>query len=531
MRGKPYRFSDFSGGLNTRDSNYQIADNQARDCLNVISTPVGKVRKRDGCTQFSVSSAAGTYLYDCFAASSTVTNALLVTELSGGSYVFSTVSTAGAYTANIGAAGGSGFEWVNFPAIGGQGPAWGMNGVNTPRFWTGATTATAVGTWTANAGSNLPNGKYVKALNNRIFVAGMSAYTPFGGSALSDAGSSLVFSAIGDARTWPAANVVQFDPNDGDAITGLGTVGPYLLVFKRTKAWVVYDLDTGANRQLTNNIGCIAHRTIAESGPSISTEKGIYGCFFMTSDLTICVTDGQTIREVSQNIDPNIKALVDPGNYASGLNDFAAAAVHANRYVISGRSSSGSAHNTVTYDLDLRTGSWWKHDIGCAQYVRWRPSGVVGLYGVSRPHTATKDSVLLMFDSTATQDAGSEFHSYWSSPHYTWNMPYLRKRIREMRFDGNGNVDFYVSKNFTTTPVLWQTLLFNNDTSGLFGGSGTFGGGGTFGAAASNIVEGDVCTLGVARAFSFTLDSPANSSYAGTWELDSMTPSIFVRKT
>jgi hypothetical protein len=62
--------------------------------------------------------------------------------------------------------------------------------------------------WTAASGT-LPNGKYVLYHGGRVWVAGMAAY-----GAVSDPGSTLVFSDVRDPRAWPAANVVQFDPND-----------------------------------------------------------------------------------------------------------------------------------------------------------------------------------------------------------------------------------------------------------------------------------------------------------------------------
>jgi hypothetical protein len=86
----------------------------------------------------------------------------------------------------------------------------------------------------------------------------MSAY-----GAVADPGSALVFSDLGDPRAWPAANIVLFDPNDGESITGIGECGAGLLVFKPSKAWLVYDLDTGANRPLGAGVGCISHRSIA----------------------------------------------------------------------------------------------------------------------------------------------------------------------------------------------------------------------------------------------------------------------------
>ena len=42
-------------------------------------------------------------------------------------------------------------------------------------------------------------------------------------------------------------------------------VGDMILVFKERKTWVIYDFDTGANRQLSESVGCVSHRSIADT--------------------------------------------------------------------------------------------------------------------------------------------------------------------------------------------------------------------------------------------------------------------------
>jgi hypothetical protein len=132
----------------------------------------------------------------------------------------------------------SGVNWdfVQAAASGGQGPLYAMNGTDTPLQWTGSGN---VASWTASSGS-VPNGTMCKLHANRVWVAGVSANP-----------SRLYWSDVGDPRAWPAANVVDLDPQDGDVITGIGTIGPYLLVFKKTKTFVIYDDATGANRRLS----------------------------------------------------------------------------------------------------------------------------------------------------------------------------------------------------------------------------------------------------------------------------------------
>lgn len=164
---------------------------------------------------------------------------------------------------------------VQAPQSGGQGPVYIANGSQL-RYWTGA----VAGTWTAASGT-LPVGRYMVWHGTRVWIAG---FTVYGG--LLDPKSGLAWSDLGDPRAWPAANVTMFDPNDGDEITGVGRIGSYLLVFKRRKTWLVYDLDTGANRQLSAGLGCVSHRTITETAA---------GTYFL-SERGMAVCDGSTIK-------------------------------------------------------------------------------------------------------------------------------------------------------------------------------------------------------------------------------------------
>lgn len=177
---------------------------------------------------------------------------------------------------------------VMFPQSGGQGPMWMMNGTEA-RYWTGLAGAA----WTASTGT-LPIGKYIVAHGNRMWSAGITTL-----AGVSDPKSAYGWSDIGDARSWPAANVNMLDPTDGTELTGIGRIGPYLLVFKRNKTWLVYDLDTGANRQLSASIGCISHRSIVETPR---------GTFFM-SDRGPAICDGSEIRLIDDKL--NLITLID----------------------------------------------------------------------------------------------------------------------------------------------------------------------------------------------------------------------------
>jgi hypothetical protein len=194
--------------------------------------------------------------------------------------IYSMDRSTGALATVVTGAPVSGDPWAfaSAPASGGQGPTYAVT-PSAARYITD--TGLSSGVWTASAGS-LPLARTLLAAGNRLWAGGMTAY---GG--LADPGSALVWSELGDPRNWPVANVVMLDPNDGQFITGLGRVGDLVIVFKNRKTYVVYDLDTGANRQLSDSIGCADKQSV------ISTP---YGLVFVSYDNGLMVTDGTSIR-------------------------------------------------------------------------------------------------------------------------------------------------------------------------------------------------------------------------------------------
>jgi hypothetical protein len=488
MRGTAVRLVDFSGGINTKDAAYLVAKNEARDARNVVTTSRGSVRKRDGNQTFAAT-FAGTpaNLFSLFASQAAAT----VLIATGASKVYS-ISTGGVATDITGVAvltANLRWEFVEAPASGGQGPLYGVNGTDTPKQWTGAGN---IADWTASSGT-VPNGKYLLFVGNRILVAGMAGNP-----------SRVQACAVGDPRNWStgsgAANgwAVDLDPNDGDAITGLGTIGPFVLVFKRSKTYVIRDTETGANQRLSNTTGCVAHRSISEA-PN--------GTYFLTADKGVYVTNGSWLDKVSEKIDPTVANIVaaQRGNAAGTfLND---------HYYLSVATS--GAQNNLTLDYDTISKSWWFHSNAANQFARWRPGAGIELYAAQ----AASAVVDKCYVPGVTQDNGANFTAYWLSSWITFDQPFRRKRIRGIHVDGTGVLDAYIAKDFTASQTLIKSDVFTySGTTSTFGGAGVFGGDGIFGDTPTES-ERLMPTLGVARAFSFM----AQSQSAQPLELDALT--------
>lgn len=488
MRGTSAIFSEPGrGGVNLQDAPYLLKDFEARDARNMVGSTRGAVRKRAGAVTFATPDVE---LGSLFASQDPV---FLVGA--GGTVIYSIAPDGTVTSIATGQTSGLRWEWANAPASGGQGPVWGMNGTDPPLQWTGSGTTAA---WTASTGI-LPNGQFVIYQQRRLWVAGMTSY-----STIVDPGSTLVFSNLGDPRDWPAANVVEFDPADGEAISGLGTIGSSLLVFKPSKAWVVYGLDTGANRPLAGGVGCVAHRSIVETPQ---------GTFFLSKDHGVMVTDGSTVKRVSDRVLPMIESMSQAQ---------AAAAVgwyFDDHYYLS--FSTGGAHNDITVDYDAKTDAWWVHTLGLQDIAAWQPSSVWQLYSAD----GGQARVSRLFVDGETQDNGAPFASYWSGPFHTFGKPHLRKRLRQVRFDGRGRIQLSVTPDFQQAPSLAVDEKFDTDT----GSYGVNDDGGLFGVNDSNtttlfggmftVGQARALNLGVARAWSLTFGNNTTDDI----EIDSYT--------
>jgi hypothetical protein len=481
VRGQGFLFADLAGGLDSKDAPYDVPEGAARDLLNVVSTAKGAIRKRDGSVQFAAVDASS------LAATFQPKNLIAAT----GTKLQKITGAAAISDIKTGLTNGLPWEWVEAPVSGGLGPAWGMNGTDTPQAFDGG-----AGTvnWTASAGT-VPNGKYMVFQGNRVWVA---------------VGSRVYWCEIGDPRNWPAANVTAFDENDGGDITGLGKVGPYVLVFKEKKTWVITDLDTSANRKLSDAIGCVSHRSVAET-PN--------GAFFLAQP-GIFRTDGNTIERVSLPVDPTLAAVsvAQRRNVAGGyFND---------HYYLS--FARGGSDPDRTLDFDFKIGSWWLHSLAARQWTVWEPTTGLELLG------AFPSRVSRAFVPGGTwSDAGAAYSggAFWASTFHAFGMPALRKRVKRVSFDGSGIIQPEVAKDFAPGTTFEEKVVDFPDTAsdGLYGvDDGSLYGvdDGTIYGGLSTVSEARLASLGVARAWSVKFGNQTTDPF----EVDSYTLFIGPRK-
>lgn len=493
-RGRAYNFQSFARGLNTADSVFGLADGfrndptgrgaECRDCLNVISRTRGSIRKRPGSSLFANIGAAVTPLDVSVVAEDAAPTLIFgnsdgTVRASSAAGAISTVKTAQSTTA--------GWRWVKGPTVGGQGPYFGMNGTNTPQQWAGSG---AAATWTITGQPSL-QGKFMVIAGNRLWVAGDPA-NPY----------SVSWSDPGDFTSFPAANVTKFDPFDGQQITGLGTLGPYVVVFKQSRIYVIYDLTTSANRRLSDKAGTLSPGTI------VPTEQGL---FFLDPDRGVMVTDGQGVRRIGEQIQPTFDRAARAAKQA------ATAAFVGAHYYLCVALDGGSTFYLIDYDTELD--SWWLHTTNAKFVCAWDYGSGRTLIGAGGPITGRANGGLLhLMDSTTFSDEGTAFTSKWSGPFHDFAVPHLQKRIREVHVIGKGTIDVFYATEFDQSRGSFDKsiglgVLSDGSTfagANNFAGVGTFGGGVTLGFDR-------MYSLGRARAWSLTFTDTASLD----WEIDS----------
>ncbi len=105
------------------------------------------------------------------------------------------------------------------------------------------------------------------------------------------------YSTLSDYTTWPAANTLNFDTNDGDVITGVRTLKGRMYIFKRYSVHRVSFLGSNPTFQVDQvlGLGCPSHFSIKEV--DMGGEIGSV-LIFPTTDKKLAIFDGYNVNIV-----------------------------------------------------------------------------------------------------------------------------------------------------------------------------------------------------------------------------------------
>lgn len=472
MRGTPISYLDFRGGRNTQNAPYLLSETECREQLNVHTSLSGDIEKREGFVTHSGETLTGepvkaTLVHTLFPANTTTKSLLGVVRTATTDSIVKVTTGSVASVLKTGLTANKRWHWAQADVNAGEGPIFGLNGVDTPQRWDGASAETK--NWVATTGEVPKKAKYLTYFMSRLWCL---------------EGSRLRFSGLTgstpDPLSWPVENFVDLDPNDGQEGTGIGIVGSFLVVTKSRKTYVVYDPVTAANRMISNQVGCVAHRSIVQT-PA--------GLLFLSEDQGICQTNGETVKPFSQQVEPDLnKVASHPETQA-----LAAGVLEGSRYQLS--LSLEGVRNDHTLEYDLENQSWWMHSCASNQFALLDPEGTPTLYSADSLASAR---VSKAFVSETYADNGAVYSggSYWISPWRAWATngknidPHVNKRINEIRADGVGNWRTFLARNFEEEfeeidGEVWEAV---EETENYFGeGSGKFGEGETkFGGVSQN---------------------------------------------
>lgn len=464
MRGDPHVVGPFNGGLNLRDKLPEIPPNQTPSCSNVVPGVDGSIVKRKPCINriLFVGAPAADITSMFYADGATgIPNAWL-SSIGTKMYVVDVDSgSAALQSAALVLPNNAHWSWIKGPLSGGQGPFYGIpgDGFAVPKYWAGG--GAPIADWTASAGT-LDSGDQMVYFKNRVIMWG---------SAIASA-TAIKASKVGDPRNWDTTVVgtdsawqTAIDPNDGGFITGIIPWKAYLIVFKSNKIYLVYDLDTGANRLVNGAIGTLSWRSICVTP---------HGVAFLATDGHIYLTDGtkfSRISDILRNTGSSIKMDLPvtgwptgfPINFGvNGYNQLTCTYLNEKLYYSDGI-------NTWIYDFIL--GSWWYYGGLGFSAMAARP-GFNEMYGAIRHGLGLETPVFWELFSlpvtgaagnwrdgiSITGTGGTAYQAYYETPLIApqgkvQNL-YLRRRYHAVRGLFSGILSFsFVLDSLNAVPT------------------------------------------------------------------------------
>ena len=219
----------FTGGLNLRSDQFNLAENESPDLLNVLVDPRGGIRQRDGVDRRNTT-----------ALSADIQGIWALHTDAGTNQVMVNYSTKVAHSATANFTDLTGItartDGSRVYGVTMNNVAYGVSYDKVCFRWDG-TTAADLGV-TFGSGGNMPQAQYIAAWNNFAWVA--NTY-----ESATNHKYRLRWSNINDPETWTANDYVDIDKGDhGDYITGLCPMGDRLLVFKSNSVHAIFGWDS-----------------------------------------------------------------------------------------------------------------------------------------------------------------------------------------------------------------------------------------------------------------------------------------------
>lgn len=412
---------NFSRGLVTVKPDHLLEEGESPSCSNIdFSRSVGKLTKRRGYSLLytalgGTNAVCGVGEY--------VTAAGVSTLVAGVNNDIYKLSGSGTWTSIF--SGAIAGVAINFATYNDLLIIVGLN--LTTQKWTG-------GAATTNLGGTPPsNVKYVKSHRNRLWMANSSAGK-----------SRLHYSALNNAEDWTTAGdagFIDIGKDDGEQITGLASVGPYMVIFKQNSTWVLKNgtPTTFTVTQIAKGVGCVAPRSIVEceAFALFLSNNGVYAA------------NQSGVALMSYNIQPDFDAM------SNATKALTVAGRIRTQYWLSVDTDSDSINDSA-YVLDYVYGIWGKYTNKKESVYLTRQDGTL----VSGSMDA--QAVIRKHDDTSN-DNGTAITLTYDSPGYEFDDWVRRKQLHDIVLKTNA----IAGKTVLVSHLIDGTLQSNTKTFNL----------------------------------------------------------------
>jgi hypothetical protein len=532
-----YRYeekADFTGGLNVRADQFNLAENESPGLLNVDVDPRGGVSRRDSIDILN-GTAMADHIRSVFDHHDLSVNQILLGVESGsdstlwygtGSNFTQIQSSAGNITMT-GSQPPRSVTFNNYTYI-----------VNGALFdtsysavrWAGSNNATRLVPDIDASDGHFPCARYATTWAEFVWVA----YTVESGTPYPN---RVRFSKVNDGENWTNTDYIDIDIGEqGDYITAILPDADRLLVFKQNAVYAIYGFsrDSFEVRNITRTVGCL------EGVDPVATTVGVFfwygqnGVYLLTYDrlawaferLKPKIDDGSLTTTNAPSLmwfDERLWVSVD---YQSG--ESAAGANQTDR------------RNVFVWDPSLgETGAWTRYDINARALHAYRPptsttsSPHLGLGATSEWDGTAAFTRVAKFDQDEDVDdyngtAAVEIYSHYQTGWFNGNRPTFPKRWGKTRTvmlaDNSMTVQMSVYKDYDlASEALTQTKSITGEASDAKWGTAkwdtdTWAAGG--GANVYKFFRWP--TAGTAKAISLRFSVTPSAGARGKWGLTSV---------
>ncbi len=527
------RYDDFTGGLNLRADQFQLARNESPDMLNVEIDPRGGLFTRGAMREINTTAVSGSWTpQKLFAFQGETPTIMLSTQskiykstgtnfttlqYSAGNDVAPTTGHGGCFAQwgktlylAMGTAGNGGYRWATADTYA---TALTASGVN-PNPWQAYNTPT---------GGKLPTAEHLAVHANKLFAANTTENAIRYPNRVRWSHENL-------PEDWMQDDYIDFE-GGSDGVTAIAPINGQLVVFKSSSIYVVYGYDSTDFQvvELTSQLGAVSHEHVAVA------ENGVYfyshqrGLYFYNGTQVVDLTD-------------NLKGMFDQGYVNNSEIDNIHLSYINRRVWLSLPYSKTTSVNypsvCFVYDPSIGRGAWVAHSIadgyapigGC----NFRKSDGSYMYLMIHPNIPR---VLQVDVYSEEKDllAGVEtgFSSYYRTGWVDGRMYSMKKMFRRpdvvvKQVDSARTINVKVFHNFEEADGNERksfNISLGPSASGMLWGEGRWGVGyWGVAAAGAQVLRGS--NLGLARSVQLLFTGPVGFF----WGIDSIAYKFNTRK-